>query len=180
MLDPLAILSFQSVFYLSPHHNADAIGDSVNAYNICRDVLAQIGEVVPPSVDRKQMAKMITTASDMVKGLTETKLLEMQELDEKLSTTLKFLHLLTAVSFFAKPGMFPYLTSRMVQLTMKNGLCQYSIPGLVQFAAMLCFNQASKDIDGASQIGKAAMLCSKNRRFRSAKQVPALVSGPGF
>ncbi|KAL3817372.1 hypothetical protein ACHAXA_005007 [Cyclostephanos tholiformis] len=77
-------------------------------------------------------------------------------------------------SYLVKPRMVPFFACRMVQLTMKNGLCKYSILGFVQFAAMLCNNKFAKMIGSialATRIGKAAMSCS-TKRYHTLEQLP--------
>lgn len=143
----------------------------MEAYTTCRDVLAQIGEVIPQSVTPKQTIESIMTTSNMTKGISENTLLEMEEMDEKLKTTLKFLCMMTTLSFAIKPAMYPFLACRVVQLTMEHGVCTYSMIGFVQFAAVLV--AATKNIRGASCIGKAAMSVF-TKRFYSAEQVPRM------
>lgn len=92
---------------------------------------------------------------------------------EKISMTLKFYRLMTTVSFFAKPEMYAFLSCRSVQLTIKHGICNHSILAFVNYAAMLCGSKGTKDIQGASRIGKAALSCMK-KRFHSPEMLPDL------
>ena len=140
----------------------------MDAYTTCREVLAQLGETIPQSLEPKQTTKMIEATSKTIQSITETDLLEMKEMDEKISTSLKFYSLMGDVSFIVKPQIGVFLTCRMVQLTMKYGVCKHSMMGFVRYAAILC---GKKDIQDASRIGKAAMSCLK-KRFHSAEQLP--------
>ncbi len=98
----------------------------------------------------------------MVQRISEKGLLEMKEMDERLSITMNFYRIMGHAVYFGKPEMIPFVSSRMVLLTMENGLCEHSILSFVQFAAMLCSSKiAKKSIERASQIGKAAMSCSR-------------------
>ena len=128
----------------------------MDAYTTCNEVLSQLGETIPQSLDAPKKKKMIEATSKMTRSISDTDLLEMKEMDERLSISLKFYSFMTTLAFFAKPEIFAFLSCRMVQLTMQNGICKYSIMGFVQYAMMLCCKRV-KDIKGASQIGKAAM-----------------------
>ena len=110
----------------------------------------------------------------MVQRISEKDLLEMKEMDERLSITMNFYRIMGHAVYFGKPEMMPFVASRMVQLTMENGLCEHSNSGFVQFAAILCSSKlAKKSIERASQIGKAAMSCSR-KRYNTASQLPNL------
>ncbi len=112
----------------------------------------------------------------MVKDLSESDLLEMNEMDDRLSYSIQFYNIITNISLLMKPQMIPFFTCRMVQLTMKNGLCKYSIMGFIQFAAVLCNNKYTKMVGGiaiASRIGKAAMACS-TMRYHILEELPNL------
>jgi hypothetical protein len=87
---------------------------------------------------------------------------------------MNFYSLLATAAFFLNSDMLPFIASRMVRLTMKNGLCKYSIIGFVQFATMICSNNA-KNVESASSIGKAAMSCFRER-YNTANMLPALYS----
>jgi hypothetical protein len=117
---------------------------------------------------------MVEATSKMVQRISEKDLLEMKEMDERLSITMNFYRIMGHAVYFGKPEMMPFVASRMVQLTMENGLCEHSNSGFVQFAAMLCSSKpAKKSIERASQIGKAAMSCSR-KRYNTASQLPNL------
>jgi len=148
----------------------NACGQGMDAYTTCHEVLSQLGETIPQSLEPKQTTKMIEATSKTIQSITDTELLEMKEMDETLSISLKFYSLMATVAFFTKPQIFAFLACRMVQLTMKHGVCKHSIMGFVQYAAMLCVNNTA-DIQAASRIGKAAMSCLK-KRFHSADQLP--------
>jgi len=154
--------------------------DTKGAYSICHEVLSKLQENIPPSFDPKQTAKMIGETAIIVNRLSDTALLEMNEVDEKWEISLKFYNLIVHVAFFSRPDMVAFLVCKMVQLTMKHGICQWSLFGLVQFAAMLNDSRMAKGIwDGlsfsgdASRIGRAAISCWK-KRFQTTEQLPII------
>ena len=142
---------------------------------------------------------MVKETAGIVKDLTEDTLLGMRELDRTRQYILKFYLIITIVSFYAKPAMVPFFTCRMVQISMKHGICKYTLTGehpflcihcyntapplifpslrfagLVQFAGMSCSNIMIRDIKGAIRIGKMAMSAMKRRFGSSTETLPNL------
>ena len=145
-----------------------------NAYTTCRDVLEQLGETIPQFLEPEQTRKMIGATSETVQNLLETDLLEMKEMDSNLSISLKFHCLMATVAYFAKPHMLPFLSCRSIALTMKHGICKYSIIAFCTYAAVKASRPTTEDIQEASRLGKAALSCLK-KRYHSADivaQVP--------
>ena len=123
-----------------------------------------------------QISEMIDATSKMVERLSDKDLLEMKEMDERLRIFMNFYSLLATAAFFLNSDMLPFIASRMVRLTMKNGLCTYSIVGFVQYAmVLLSSNNANNCVESASRIGKAAMSCYRER-YNTAYMSPALYS----
>ncbi len=117
---------------------------------------------------------MFEATSNMLNTISDSDLLQMKEMDERLSTTMHFYSILSIAVFFGKREMLPYVACRMTQLTLESGICKHSIIGLVVYAMVLCNgNFVKKDIDSASRIGKAAMSCSK-KRYHTSEQLPQL------
>ena len=141
------------------------------AYTLCHDTLSQLGEEIPKSVQKCQISEMIDATSKML-SISDSDLLEMKEMDERLSISMNFYSILSIAAYFGKREMLPFVACRMTQLTLENGLCKHSILGFVLFAMLLCMsNIGKKDIDGASRIGKAAMSFSK-KRYHTLEQMP--------
>ena len=148
------------------------------AYYLCCEVLHQLGEEIPQSFYFNQVTKMVQQTSELVHKMSERDLLEMEEMNEKLALTMNFYSIIMSAAFFAKPEIVPFVACRMVQLTQKNGLCKYSIVGFVQLAMALSNKRITKkvtkkNIEDASQIGKAAMSCYQNR-YNTSDQLPQL------
>jgi hypothetical protein len=146
----------------------------MGAYTLCHEVLSQLGEEIPNSLQSNHMSEIAQATSNMLKSVSDSDLLEMKEMDERLSISMNFYNIISNATYFAKPEMIPFIGCKMVQLTMEKGLCKYSIMGFVQYAIGLCFGKiAKKDIEDASRIGKAAMNCSK-KRYHTTAQSPLL------
>ncbi|KAL3822373.1 hypothetical protein ACHAXA_010851 [Cyclostephanos tholiformis] len=148
------------------------------AYYLCCEVLSQLGEGIPQYFYVNQVTKMVQKTSKLLHNISDRDLLAMKEMNGKLTPTMTFFSLITSAAFFAKPEIIPFVACRMVQLTMKNGLCKYSIVGFIQLATALgsmkiAKSAAKKNIEDASRIGKAAMSCYQNR-YNTSDQLPQL------
>ncbi|KAL7546858.1 hypothetical protein ACHAWF_010187 [Thalassiosira exigua] len=141
----------------------NSCGEGTAAYTTCHEVLTQLGEAIPQSISTKESTKLLDETAKVAKSITASSLLEMKPMDDELSAPLKFYSLMGTVAFFARPEMLPFVACRVVQLTMEHGISQYSIMGLVQYAAVLCNTKTQHAIQSASIIGKAAMSCLKQR-----------------
>jgi len=149
----------------------NACGESVDAYSTCREVLSQLRETIPQRLEPRETTQMIKATLKMSSGLSLDSLLEMKGMAKKFSITLKFYNFITTIAFFTKPEIFAFLACKSFQLTMKQGICKYSILGLVLYAAaIISGSKTMKDTQEASRIGKAAMSCFK-KRFHSADQL---------
>jgi len=146
----------------------------MEAYTLCLETLSQLGEEMPKPLLSCRISEMIEATSNTLQGISDNDLLEMKEIDERLSITMNFYSILSIAAFFGKREMLPFVACRMTQLTLESGLCKHSIMGLVLYAMLLCNgNIAKKDIDCASRIGKAAISCSK-KRYHTSEQLPQL------
>ncbi|KAL3797054.1 hypothetical protein ACHAW5_009640 [Stephanodiscus triporus] len=146
----------------------------IDAYTLCHEVLSQLGEEIPESLQNNQMFEMAESTSIMLRSISDSILLEMKEMDERLSVTMNFYNIIAQVAYFLKPEMLPLFACRRVKLTMEKGLCKYSIMGFVSYAWALCDSKiVKKDIEDASRIGKAAMSCWMTR-YRTTELLPNL------
>ena len=142
------------------------------AYTISREVLSQLGEDIPETLSSYQTTTLMTATIGMVKGISDKDLLGMKEMDSKLAMSMKFYSLIRLAAFMGKPEMVPFLTCRVVQLTMENGLCKHSISGFLTLAALICSKSVPrKEIATSTKIGKAAMSCF-TQRYNTSEQIP--------
>jgi hypothetical protein len=146
------------------------------AYNVCSEVLSQLGENIPETFSAKQMTSMIEATIGMIEGISDKDLLGMKEMDSKLATSMRFYNLMWRAAFMGKPEMLPFLACRVVQHTMGSGLCKHSISGFLILAALrLRKPTAAEDIASAAKIGKAAMSCF-TQRYNTTEQIPEAFS----
>ena len=146
----------------------------METYAVCQETLSQLGEEVPTSLQSCQISEMFEAPSNMLKSISDSDLLQMKEMDERLSISMNFYSILATAAFFGKSEMLPVVACRMAQLTMESGLCKHSILSFVVYAMVLCNgNIVENNIDCASRIGKAAMSCSM-KRYHTSEQLPYL------
>ena len=142
------------------------------AYNVCSEVLSQLGENIPETLCSDETTAMTEATLGLVKSISYKVLLGMKEMDSKLATSMRFYNLMWRAAYFSKPDMVPFITCRVVQHTMENGLCKHSISGFLALAKLLFGNTLqNKDIASASKIGKAAMSCF-TQRYNTTEQIP--------
>ncbi len=148
----------------------------MEAYALSQAVLSQLGEEIPNAqvLDPFRVKKMLEVTLKLVGKISGRNLLNMKDMDERLSITMHFYNIMGTVAYFGKHEMTHFIACRMVGLTMKHGICKHSILGFLQFASVLCNNMmAKKGIESASRIGKAVMSCFRER-YNTLDMVPDL------
>ena len=89
----------------------------MDAYNTCCDALLQLGEAVPQSLTPEETKNMMIATSNIAQSISETGLLEMKDMDEKLTISLKFYSLMADSCFVAKQEIYPFAVCRMVEVS---------------------------------------------------------------
>jgi hypothetical protein len=142
------------------------------AYNVCREVLSQLGENIPETLCSDQRTSMFEATIGMVKGISDKDLLGMKEMDSKLATSMRFYRMICSAAYFAKPEMVPFVVCRMVQHTMENGMCKHSISSFLSLATILGGNTLpKKDIATSTKVGNAVMSCF-TQRYNTTELIP--------
>ena len=125
-------------------------GKLEEAYTMTKDVMLQLGEEVPDTIGKTETKKMVKETKQMVKVILrstpEESFLGTRDMKRNIEILLKFYNIITVLSFYAKPGMLPVFACRMVSLSVKHGVCKYSIMGkltLVEFFINFLFYVAS-------------------------------------
>jgi hypothetical protein len=90
------------------------------AYNVCPEVLSQLGENIPETLSSDETIAMTEATLGLVKGITDEDLLGMKEMDLKLATSISFYSLMWRAAYYAKQEMVPFITCRVVQQTMEK------------------------------------------------------------
>ena len=81
----------------------------MEAYALCHETLSQLGEEMPKPLQSCRISKIIEATS---KSISDNDLLEMKEMDERLSFTMNFYSILSMVAFFGKHEMLPFFACR--------------------------------------------------------------------
>ena len=83
------------------------------SFTTCREVLSQLNETIPDSIDMKAMGLLIKDTSARLAKLTEDELVNMREMQDKTArSTLKFYTLITCIAFWLKSEMMPFFGCR--------------------------------------------------------------------
>lgn len=115
---------------------------------------------------------MVEETSIIIGTISESDLLGMKDMEEKLGVSMGFYNILAYAAFLGKSEMFPFIACKMVKLTMENGLCKYSMFGFISFASVLsCNKMATNRYAIASRVGTAVLSCSKRRYHTSEEQL---------
>ena len=80
------------------------------AYNVCSEVLYQLGENIPETLSSDETTAMTEATLGLVKGITDEDLLGMKEIDSKLATSISFYSLMWRAAYHAKQDMVPFIT----------------------------------------------------------------------
>lgn len=73
------------------------------AHLTCEDILSKLGENITDHVTPEESKKLIQETIMLVSGLTEEKLTELKEADEKSQIIMRFICLMGSISYFLKP-----------------------------------------------------------------------------
>ncbi|KAL7538257.1 hypothetical protein ACHAXR_008411, partial [Thalassiosira sp. AJA248-18] len=151
-----------------------ACDESNEAYITCQEVLSQLNETVPGSIDMREVGAAMREVGAALGRMSDRELSKMKEMemDGVFRYTLKFYTLLICIAFWKNPTLLPWCACRMINLSLKHdGVCQDSVFAFVQYAAVLCQQcNLAPDIEEACRVGKAAM--SLLKRFDSPEIVP--------
>jgi len=142
------------------------------AYTICCEVLSQLKEKIPDSVDIKDLTPMIQETGGMLARMSDADLLGMKETDNSsLRFTLKFYTLLCCISYFSRSNMLPFACCRMAHLTLEHGVCEDSVLGLVIYCGFIC--QSTKQASVIREMGRVGkVIMNLLKRFDSSAIMP--------
>mmetsp|Transcript_3060 Transcript_3060/g.6785 ORF Transcript_3060/g.6785 Transcript_3060/m.6785 type:complete len:560 (-) Transcript_3060:69-1748(-) len=140
-----------------------ACEESDEAYTTCHEVLSQLNEKIPDSVDMRSTMAIVEETGVMLQRKSDAELFEMKEMDNVLLFTLKFYTLLICIAFWKKPMIMPHIGCRMIRISLEHGVSLDSVVGLVMYSGVYCQQSKLPNIREACRIGKVAM--SMLKRF---------------
>jgi len=121
------------------------------------DVLSKYGEKMPRHPSLVRILIRVVRTKMRLSGISDDDILNLPTMSsehEDKAAAMKTLHLLQGYTFLARPSLFPHVTLKCVDLSMKYGLCAISSGGFIMYAMLLL---AFDDIDGGYRYGKLAM-----------------------
>lgn len=97
------------------------------AYNLCEDVMSQLGETIPASFESTRLSQMVAESQRSLSLLTDSDIQGMREMeDQKQLVLMKFYNRISTASYYGRPDMFPYFACKIVELSLRHGVCKFS------------------------------------------------------
>mmetsp|Transcript_23122 Transcript_23122/g.33019 ORF Transcript_23122/g.33019 Transcript_23122/m.33019 type:complete len:804 (-) Transcript_23122:247-2658(-) len=142
-----------------------AQGQPNEAFDICSSILAQLGETVPDTVTVEMVGGMIPETLSMYSEVYGDDWLGKQMENTNLCSIVKLYSTIATAAFFCKPHMVGYFVCKMVQMSLRNGVCQHTPLALMQLSTMaIQINNAAS----VHRIAKNALVLSE--KFGSSDQ----------
>ena len=119
-----------------------AQGLANEAYTTCSSILAQLGEAVPDIVTEEMVGDIIPETLSMYSEICGDDWLGTKMEDTKLCNIVKFYSVIATAAYFCKPPHMPaFYVCRMVQISLRNGICDYT-PIAFMKLSLNAFNNA--------------------------------------
>ena len=143
------------------------------AYDTCLEVLQQLGEVVPASVERKQFIESVEKIQAQFDGMTDTELLNMKKMNSPFHNSLmQFYNQVCFISYFVNPQMLKWFACRIVELSLQHGVSKYSALGMMRYS-MVLGGKLLNNVAGAHRLGKMSLKLLE--RFDGTDLLPSMV-----
>lgn len=102
------------------------------AYNTCSTVLTLLGETLPEIVTPGLVGGLIPETLNMYTEVYSDDWIEKKMEDNTRCNVMKFYSLMATASYFFKPlHVVAYCICKMVQLSLRHGLCKYTPKALM-------------------------------------------------
>ena len=122
------------------------IGKMKDAIDRGLDVLKQLGVEFPASLRLSDVGRGLRKMNKLLKGHSSESLLRLPPVNEPLTVAaMHMLNLLFAYAFLSKVDLAPFIAFKMVEITLKSGMCAVSCFGFGLYGAFLC--GVGNDID---------------------------------
>lgn len=129
--------------------------EATQAYNLCLEVLQQLGDPVPSYVQPGKLQLIGEKIQRNLSRLDENDIVTMSQmvLPDHYSL-MRFYHQACNICFFSNNPMMKWFICRSLELTLQNGCCKYSASALMNYAMMLA---GKLDVEEANRLGKIAL-----------------------
>jgi len=115
-----------------------AQGHLREAYTTCSSTLTQLGETVPETVTPEMVGSMIPETLNMYTEVYDDDWLGKKMEDSTLCNAMKFYSIILTTAHFIKPShMVAYFICKMVQLSLRHGVCQYTPQALMILSSIV-------------------------------------------
>ena len=103
------------------------------------DVLGRLGVAIPNAQSREDTLNLISQTHSMLKGISDDTLLNHHHTlsDYRVSMALKFLAKLEVLVQQVRPSLVPFVTIKIVELTIEHGLSPTAAIGFAWFGGMI-------------------------------------------
>ncbi len=117
------------------------------AYDTCISVLRLLGEPIPSSIEPEEASSMLADTLTMYKEVHNTEEWINKRLeDKKIQTIARIYNMFFITCYISKQKhIMVYHMCRAVQLSLKNGACQYTPLALVRFAGYCAMKEENLD-----------------------------------
>lgn len=87
-----------------------------------REILSQLGEGIPSNPSREALVDEIQKTKAMIKGLSEDQLLNYRPMTDNIKlVAMRFLAKIEVIALIVDPTLHPFITLKMMQLTVMYG-----------------------------------------------------------
>ena len=118
------------------------------------EVLEQLGERIPKSVDPESFKTTVGKIQSKLGSLMENDLLNMKLMKDPFNYSLmQFYNQVCFISYFVDPPMLKWYAAKLVELTLKHGVCKYSALGIMRYS-MILGGKLIQDVEGGYRLGK--------------------------
>ncbi|KAL7483730.1 hypothetical protein ACHAW6_009383 [Cyclotella cf. meneghiniana] len=101
-------------------------------------ILSQLGQDIPMNPSAEALDQCIQQTQSLIRGISENDILNFRLMTDKTKLmSMKFLAQLEIITLMVKPDLQPFVTLKMVQLTILYGLSPVSPIGFVYFGSLL-------------------------------------------
>ena len=132
-----------------------AQGLANEAYTTCSSILAQLGETVPDNVTLEMVGDIIQETLSMYSEVYSDDWLERKMDDTNLRNIVKFYSIFTTAAYFCKQSYAyapSYFLCRMVQISLRNGVCGYTPLALMKLSLIVFNNSKDNTFSNAALI----------------------------
>ena len=127
------------------------------AYDLGLEVLEQLGEKIPKSVDPDSFKTTVAKIQSKLGKIDESDLINMKLMEDPIiSSLMQFYNHVCHMSFFLNPPMMKWYAAKQMELTLEHGVCKYSALGIMMYS-MILGGKLIQDVEGGYRLGKISL-----------------------